>query len=117
MPDSNHDGDNGREPYGNHLRSVLEQGVIMGNLPKVTTDPNLLEAQARKEMNQRGFEYIRGGAGESATMDSNRLAFRSWKLIPRMLRPTGQRDMSVTLFGKKYGMVALVMPGCSFLDG
>lgn len=100
---SDQNGDNAPEPYKNHLRSVLEQGVILGNPPKVTTDPNLLEEQARKEMIQSGFEYIRGGAGESATMYANRLAFRSWKIVPRMMRPTGDRDMSVTLFGKKYG--------------
>lgn len=101
---SDNDGDNAPEPYSRYLRSVLEQGIVMGNLPKVTTDPNRLEEQARKAMDKVGFEYIRGSAGESATMVSNRLAFRAWKLVPRMLRPTGQRDMSVTLFGKKYGM-------------
>ncbi len=97
--------DDGPLPYANHIKSVLEQGVIMGNPPKVTTDPNLLEEQARKEMVlQRGFEYIRGSAGEAATMHANRLAFRSWKIIPRMMRPTGERDLSVKLFGNKYSM-------------
>lgn len=105
---SDNDGDNAPEPYSRYLRSVLEQGIVMGNLPKVTTDPNRLEEQARKEMDKVGFEYIRGSAGESATMSSNRLAFRAWKLVPRMLRPTGQRDMSVTLFGKKYGMATWI---------
>lgn len=100
---SDNSDDDGPLPYANHIKSVLEQGVIMGNLPKVTTDPNLLEEQARKEMVlQRGFEYIRGSAGEAATMHANRLAFRSWKIVPRMMRPTGDRDLSVKLFGKKY---------------
>ena len=97
--------DDGPAPYAHHLKTVLEQGVVMGKLPKVTTDPNHLEEQARKEMVlQRGFEYIRGSAGEAATMHANRLAFRSWKIIPRMLRSTGERDLSVNLFGKKYSM-------------
>lgn len=46
----------------------------------VTTDPRKLEEQARQMMDARAFNYIAGGAGEKATMDSNRLAFRQWKL-------------------------------------
>ncbi|ATY59750.1 Alpha-hydroxy acid FMN-dependent [Cordyceps militaris] len=108
---SDNNDDDGPLPYANHVKTVLEQGVVMGNLPKVTTDPNLLEEQARKEMVlQRGFEYIRGSAGEAATMHANRLAFRSWKIIPRMMRPTGDRDLSVTLFGKKYRSPLLMAP-------
>lgn len=103
----NNDGnEEGPEPYIAHIRKVFEQGVIMGQLPKVTTNPNLLEEQARKTMDPTGFAYIRGGAGESATMEANRLAFRQWKIVPRVLRPT-TRDMSITLFGKKYGMPSL----------
>lgn len=51
-------------------------------LPTVTTDPNTLEEQARKHMGARSFNYIAGGAGEKATMDANRLAFRQWKVCP-----------------------------------
>lgn len=100
----------GPEAYIDYLKSVVEQGVIMGNLPAVTTNPNLLEEQARKTMNKKGFEYIRGGAGESASMDANRLAFRQWKIIPRVLKPTTPRDLSVTLFGKKYRTPVLMAP-------
>ena len=49
-------------------------------LPTVTTDPNALEAQARKYMSARSFNYVSGGAGEKSTMDANRLAFRHWKV-------------------------------------
>lgn len=106
------DGDNqdGPRVYIDHLRSVLEQGVIRQNLPVVTTNPNLLEEQARKKMNKKGFEYIIGSAGEAATMMANRLAFRQWKIVPRVLRPTTPRDLSVTLFGKKYDSPVLMAP-------
>jgi lactate 2-monooxygenase len=53
--------------------------------PLVTTDPNKLEGQARDVLKPEAFNYVAGGAGEKATMDANRLAFRQWKLIPRML--------------------------------
>lgn len=96
------DGD-GPQPYAAYLRTVIQKGLLTGELPVVTTDPNRLEEQARKTMPKAGFDYILGGAGEAATMDANRLAFRQWKIIPRVLKPTTPRDLSVTLFGQKYG--------------
>jgi isopentenyl diphosphate isomerase/L-lactate dehydrogenase-like FMN-dependent dehydrogenase len=72
-------------------------------LPIVTTNPNNLEDQAKSILKPTAFNYVAGGAGERATMDANRLAFRQWKMVPRMLRPTTHRDLCVTLFGEKYG--------------
>jgi hypothetical protein len=97
------DGD-GPQPYAAYLRTVVQKGLLAGELPIVTTNPSWLEEQAKKKMNRAGFEYILGGAGESSTMDANRLAFRQWKIVPRVLKPTTPRDLSVTLFGHKYGM-------------
>lgn len=102
MPDSNGD-DNGRVPYAAYLQTVMQRGILAGQKPVVTTNPNRLEEQARKTMTTNGFDYIKGGAGESATMDANRLAFRQWQIVPRMLRPTNPRDLGVTLFGQEYG--------------
>lgn len=76
--------------------------MFRGIKPLVTKDPNKLEADARKVMDLASWSYVSGGAGEKATMDANRLAFRQWKLIPRMLAPTTTRDLSITLFGVKY---------------
>ena len=73
-------------------------------LPIVTTDPNKLEDHAKRVLKPTAYNYVAGGAGERATMDANRLAFRQWKMIPRMLRPTTRRSLSVELFGEKYGL-------------
>ena len=54
--------------------------MLNNRLPTVTTDPNELEAQAKKHLGVRSFNYVAGGAGEKATMDANRLAFRQWKV-------------------------------------
>ncbi|KAF4509276.1 hypothetical protein G6O67_005549 [Ophiocordyceps sinensis] len=43
-------------------------------------------------------------------MDANRLAFRQWKIVPRVLRPTSPRDLGVTLFGHKYDTPVLMAP-------
>lgn len=68
------------EKYGDYQAEIYGRGATMGLLPTVTTDPRLLEEQARKVLSARSYNYIAGGAGEKATMDSNRLAFRQWKL-------------------------------------
>jgi hypothetical protein len=99
---ANQDGD-GPQPYAAYLRTIVQKGLLAGELPIVTTNPNLLEAQAKEKMTKAGFDYIIGGAGESATMDANRLAFRQWKIVPRVLKPTTPRDLSVTIFGQKFG--------------
>lgn len=55
-------------------------GLLKNVLPTVTTDPNKLEEQAKKALGARNYNYVAGGAGERATMDANRLAFRQWKV-------------------------------------
>lgn len=50
-------------------------------LPAVTTDPNRLEEQAKSTLASTAYNYVAGGAGERATMDANRLAFRQWKMV------------------------------------
>lgn len=66
--------------YGSYQTEIYGKGALMGITPSVTTDPRLLEEQARRSMGLRSYNYVAGGAGEKATMDSNRLAFRQWKL-------------------------------------
>ncbi|KAL7946343.1 FMN-dependent dehydrogenase [Trichoderma barbatum] len=104
------EGGDGPQPYAAYLRAILQKGVLAGELPIVTTNPNLLEEQAKKKMTKAGFDYIIGGAGESATMDANRLAFRQWKIVPRVLKPTTPRDLSVTIFGQKFDVPVLMAP-------
>ena len=98
------DGSGGGKPaYGQYQFDLYAQAIMAGKKPVVTTDPNKLEQAAKDAMTPEAFNYVFGGAGEQATMHANRLAFRQWKLIPRMLRPTVPRDLSVKLFGQTYG--------------
>lgn len=93
--------------------------MMHGIKPSVTKDPNKLEAQAKDTISATAYCYVAGAAGERATLDANRLAFRSWKLIPRMLRPTSMRDLSVRLFGQEYASPVLAAPvgvQCIFHD-
>ncbi|THC90423.1 hypothetical protein EYZ11_010122 [Aspergillus tanneri] len=107
------------EKYGDYQTEIYARGAMMGLLPTVTTDPRLLEQQAQKTMSSRAFNYVAGGAGEKATMDSNRLAFRQWKLIPRMMRQLDNQNVSVNLFGQDYPNPLLMAPvgvQCIFHD-
>lgn len=81
--------------------TTLLDGMFNNRLPLVTTDPNKLEEQAKQVLKTESYNYVAGGAGERATMDANRLAFRQWKLVPRMMRVT-ERDLRVELFGEIY---------------
>lgn len=103
MGDSDDQGGEERLPYFEYQFDLYRQAILMGQPPAVTTNSNKLEDQARKVMKPEAFNYVFGGAGEQATMEANRLAFRQWKLIPRFLRPTLPRELRVTLFGETYG--------------
>ena len=84
--------------------------LALQSRPQVTTDPNKLEEQAKAKMSELAYSFVGGGAGERATMDANRLAFRQWKLVPRMLQPTTHRDMTVKLFAQTYQSPVLCAP-------
>ncbi|KAI4128337.1 MAG: hypothetical protein LQ338_002782 [Usnochroma carphineum] len=85
----------GGRKYGAHQMEIYRDGLLYNKLPTLTTDPNKLEEQARKFLGARSFNYVAGGAGEKATMDANRLAFRQWKLFgqtfesPLLVAPIG----------------------------
>ncbi|RYP45846.1 hypothetical protein DL769_011434 [Monosporascus sp. CRB-8-3] len=88
-------------PYAAY-QTELYNGAIMHKQLVITTDPNKLQEETKKVMKPETFNYIAGGAGGGSGMDANRLAFRQWKLIPRMLCPTSPRDPTVELFSEIY---------------
>ncbi|TKX18878.1 FMN-dependent dehydrogenase-like protein 4 [Elsinoe australis] len=88
--------------WGAFQNEIYAKGMFHGVMPTVTTDPNKLEAQAKEKMGKHSYNYVAGGAGERATMDANRLAFRTWKIIPRMLCDSSARDLTTTILGTSY---------------
>jgi lactate 2-monooxygenase len=63
--------------------------------------PEEWEASAQEVLPQQAFDYVAGGAGLEQTMRANRDAFYDWRLVPRMLTGTTERDLSVELFGAR----------------
>ncbi len=83
---------------------------LEGHRPVLTTDPKKWESEAKKVLSATSYGYIAGGAGDQATMDNNRAAFRKWSIIPKMLRDNTERNMKTTLFGEEYPSPILVAP-------
>lgn len=81
-----------------------------GNKPAIKIDVQHLEAAAEQHMSPEAFAYIVGGAGLESTIRSNRDAFEKYKIIPRMLRDVGERDIRIELFGQKLASPFLLSP-------
>ncbi len=98
-----------------HDLGRLAQGAIyragsFGRRPAVPTDGARLEAAAEKVMSRRGFAYVAGSAGSESTADANRTAFERWRVLPRMLVDTSERDLAVDLLGRRHPSPLLVSP-------
>jgi lactate 2-monooxygenase len=58
-----------------------------------------LAREAQRVGDPQAVDYVFGGAGGEDTMRANEAAFRRWRIVPRMLRDVGTRDLSVTVLG------------------
>lgn len=75
--------------------------------------PISFEAQERaveKKLNPEAFAYIAGGAGHESTVSSNRRDFDKWHIQPRVLRNVSERDLSISMFGRKLPAPVLLSP-------
>lgn len=61
-------------------------------------------------MSRTARAYVDGGAGRGDTMRANRAAFDRWRIVPRMMRDTRERDQSVELFGRRLPSPFLTAP-------
>ncbi|WP_246186876.1 alpha-hydroxy-acid oxidizing protein [Microlunatus speluncae] len=72
--------------------------------------PARLERRAGRAMSRTAAAYVLGGAGAEATMRANADAFDRIRLVPRMLRDVSDRDLGVTLFGRRLRLPFLLGP-------
>lgn len=97
------------QPGKNRQDAIYRAGVF-GRVPAVPTNFSELENAARRRMSKVAWAYVAGGAGEGTGMDNNRAALDRWAIVPRMLRDTSQRNLSVELFGRRLPAPVLVAP-------
>lgn len=95
---------------GRRRQDAIYRAGIFGRVPSVPTNFSELERAARQRMSKVAWAYVAGGAGEGTGMDNNRAALDRWAIVPRMLRDTSQRDLSVELFGRRLPAPVLVAP-------
>lgn len=83
---------------------------VSGSRPRVPTDGTRLEDVARDHLSREAFAYVAGGAGSGATVRANRMAFDRHRIVPRMLRDVGERDLSIELLGRRLPAPVLLAP-------
>jgi lactate 2-monooxygenase len=96
-------------PFSSYGAEIYFRGLA-GERPGLPTDPSRLEDAAREVLEEGPFGYVAGGAGAGATMRANRAAFDRYRLVPRMLRDTTQRDWSTTVLDTPMPAPLLLAP-------
>lgn len=67
-------------------------------------------AEAKRRLPLPVFDFIDGGAEREWTLAKNEAGFRNISILPRPLNGTIERDLSITLFGKRLSMPVLIGP-------
>src|SRR5256886_8015015 len=99
----------GSTSYAAYQQEIYARGVS-GELPPFTTDPEMLEESARRQLAPGPFAYVAGPAGAGTTMRANRAAFDRWRLVPRMLTRSAQRYLETSVLGTRMPAPVLVGP-------
>jgi L-lactate dehydrogenase (cytochrome) len=84
--------------HADYYREIYARG-LGGETPTIPVAIAELERRAAEEMDPAAAAYVFAGAGTEETMDANRAAFARRRLVPRMLRDVGARDLSTNLLG------------------
>jgi 4-hydroxymandelate oxidase len=69
-----------------------------------------LAAKARANLEPAHWDFFAGGAGEERTVRGNEAAFATRRIVPRVLRGVGDRDLRTTLLGTELSMPLLLSP-------
>ena len=85
-------------------------GGLAGQRPDLPVTADGLEAAAREVLPAEAFSYVAGGASTERTIAANREAFARWRIVPRMLRGIGARDLSTTVLGTSMTAPVLTAP-------
>ena len=89
---------------------IYVQGMLHQRREVVPTRQDELEKAAEAVMSPEAYAYVAGGAGREATACANRTAFDRRRIVPRMLRDVGVRDLSISLLGRHRPHPLLVAP-------
>lgn len=83
---------------------------LTGTVPELPTDLHQLEEAARAVMAPHAFAYVAGAAGSGETARENLMAFRRWRIVPRMLTDVSTPSYSARLLGTDLKVPFLLAP-------
>ncbi|MEO9325119.1 alpha-hydroxy-acid oxidizing protein [Nocardioides sp. C4-1] len=89
---------------------ALYLGALGGVLPQHPFSYAELEAAALAALPPELRTYVAGGAGDETTQRGNATAVDDYAVVPRMLRASESRDLSVELFGTTLPSPLLMAP-------
>jgi len=69
-----------------------------------------LRRMARRRLPRIAFDYIEGGVEDERCLERNESAFARYPLLPRYLVDIARRDLSTTLFERKYALPFGIAP-------
>ncbi len=92
------------------LQNEIYLAGLSGVLPSLPVSFAELERRAELALPPGTWSYVAGGAGDEHTQRNNRRAFEHWGLVPRMLRASTERDLSVELFGTTFRTPVFLAP-------
>jgi lactate 2-monooxygenase len=96
-------------PFSSYAAEIYLHGMG-GTRPPFTTDLASLEDQTREVLAAEPFGYVAGAAGSGSTARANLAAFDDWKIVPRMLTNSGDRDHSVSVLGTSMPAPVVLAP-------
>ncbi len=88
---------------------IYLQGLA-GKVPEFPITHRQMERRAKKLLSSGAYGYVRGGAGDESTMAANRRAFERWRIVPRMLRDVGVRDVRTEILGTSLSAPFMLAP-------
>jgi isopentenyl diphosphate isomerase/L-lactate dehydrogenase-like FMN-dependent dehydrogenase len=97
------------QQFANAQYEIYLQGVA-GKVPDFPIAYRDLERRAKEVLTAGAHGYVAGGAGDESTMQANRRAFDRWKIVPRMLRDVGVRDMRTEILGTQMPAPLMLAP-------
>jgi len=98
-----------RVPFGNYQYEIYLGGMA-DQVPTLPVSWADWEAAAADKLDAGPYGYLFGSAGTEDTLRANLEAFRHRRIVPRMLRDVGERDLSVTVLGTPMPAPVLLAP-------
>ena len=95
--------------YGNNVQFEL-YGERKSNGPWPPVSIEVWEQQAREKLEDGPFYYVAGGAAAGESMQENRNALDRYRIVPKMLSNTAERDLSVNFLYHSFPTPVMLAP-------